>query len=168
MSSRVATFVMRRLAELPGVEATLADLGEIALSVMEERLGRIDPAPPGAAELGAAIRSANALVIVSPEYNRGCPGALKNALDYFLPEFTRTPVALVTTSSGGHGGMNAWAQLVPMLVYMGAFVLPQNVAVARVQDTFDADGNAVDQAYVKRVDGMLKELVWLAGRLKDA
>lgn len=168
VSDRVATFVMRRLALLPGVESTLADLAAIHLPVMEERLGRIDPAPPGLAELGAAIEGADGLVIVSPEYNRGCPGALKNALDYFLPEFTRTPVALVTTSSGGHGGTNAWAQLVPMLVYMGAFVLPQTVAVSRVQDTFDAEGNAVDQAYVKRVDGMLAELVWLARRLKDA
>ena len=77
----------------------------------------------------------------------------------------RTPVALVTVSSGGHGGTNAWAQLVPVLVYMGAFVLPETVAVSRVQDTFEPDGSTRDAAYEKRVDGMLAELVWLAGRL---
>jgi NAD(P)H-dependent FMN reductase len=168
VSDRVATFVMGRLALLPGVDATLADLGAIDLPVMEERLGRLDPPPAGLVELGAAIKAADAIVIVTPEYNRGVPGALKNALDYFLPEFIRTPVALVTTSSGGHGGTNAWAQLVPMLVYMGAFVLPQTVAVSKVQESFDADGNAVEKAYVKRIDGMLAELTWLAGRLGDA
>jgi len=166
MSDRVATFVMSRLAVLPGVEAELADLGAIDLPIMEERLGRIEPPPPGLVELGAAIASAAAIVVVSPEYNHGYPGVLKNALDYFLPEFKRTPVALVTVSGGGHGGVNAWAQLVTVLCYMGAIVLPQTVAVSKVQDAFDEHGNAVEQAYVKRIDGMLAELVWLAGRLQ--
>lgn len=166
MSDRVATFVMTRLAAIPGIDADLADLGAIDLPVMEERLGRIDPPPPGLTELGAAIAHADAIVVVSPEYNHGYPGVLKNALDYFLPEFARTPVAIVTVSGGGHGGVIAWSQLVPVLVYMGAFVLPQTVAVSRVQDAFDAQGNALDQAYVKRIDGMLAELVWLAGRIK--
>jgi NAD(P)H-dependent FMN reductase len=164
-SERVATFVMARLARLAGVEATLADLASIGLPVMEERLGRLDPAPPGLAELGAAIERADAIVIVSPEYNHGYPGALKNALDYYLPEFKRTPVALVTVSAGGHGGVNAWAQLVTVLVYMGAFVLPQSVAVSKVQDAFAADGTALDPAYERRVDSMLAELVWLAAKL---
>lgn len=168
VSDRVATFVMARLKTIPEVEAELADLGAIDLPVMEERLGRIQPPPPGLVELGAAIKGADGVVVISPEYNHGVPGVLKNALDYFLPEFTRTPVALVTVSSGGHGGVNAWAQLVTVLVYMGAFVLPQTVAVARVQAAFDEHGNALDPAYVKRVDGMLTELVWLAGRVKGA
>ena len=168
MSDRVATFVMRRLGALPGVQADLADLGAIDLPVMEERLGRVQPPPPGLADLGAAIAAADGVVVVSPEYNHGYPGVLKNALDYFLPEFKRTPVAIVTVSGGGHGGVIAWSQLVPVLVYMGAFVLPQTVAVSKVQDTFDAEGQAVDPIYEKRIDAMLAELMWLAGRLKDA
>lgn len=165
VSDRVATFVMQRLARLDGVVPQLVDLEAVGLPVMDERLGRVDPEPPGLRALGEAIAGADGIVIVSPEYNRSYPGALKNALDYFLPQFKRTPVALVTVSSGGHGGTNAWAQLVPVLVYMGAFVLPQTVAVSRVQDTFAPDGASLDPAYGPRVDGMLAELVWLAGRL---
>lgn len=166
LSDRVASFVMRRLSRLDGVSAELADLATIDLPVMEERLGRIDPPPPGLVELGAAIERADAVVIVSPEYNHGYPGVLKNALDYFLPQFKRTPVALVTVSGGGHGGVIAWSQLVPVLVYMGAFVLPQTVAVSKVQDSFEVDGAAIDTVYEKRVDGMLAELVWLATKLR--
>jgi NAD(P)H-dependent FMN reductase len=166
LSDRVASFVMQRLARLDGVSAQLADLATIDLPVMEERLGRVDPPPPGLVELGAAIESADAVVIVSPEYNHGYPGVLKNALDYFLPQFRRTPVALVTVSGGGHGGVIAWSQLVPVLVYMGAFVLPETVAVSKVQDSFAADGTALEAVYEKRVDGMLAELVWLAARVR--
>lgn len=165
LSDRVASFVMSRLARLDGVAAELVDLASVQLPVMEERFGRVEPEPPGLAGLAAAIESADAIVIVSPGDNDGYPGALKNALDYFLPQFKRTPVALVTVSGGGHGGVNAWAQLVTVLVYMGAFVLPQTVAVSRVQDAFAPDGTAVDTAYEKRVDGMLAELVWLATRV---
>lgn len=165
MSERVASFVMQRLARIEGVRASLADLDAIDLPIMEERLGRIEPPPPGLSELAAAIEAAEALVIVSPEYNHGYPGALKNALDYLLPQFKRKPVALVTVSAGGHGGVNCWAQLVTVLVFMGAIVLPQTVAVAKVHDAFAPDGTALDAAYERRTDGMLAELVWLAGRL---
>lgn len=167
LSDRVAAFVMARLARLDGVTGSLADLAAIDLPVMEERLGRVDPAPPGLVELGEAIAAADAVVVVSPEYNHGYPGALKNALDYFLPQFKRTPVALVTVSAGGHGGVNAWAQLVTVLVFMGAIVLPQAVAVSKVHEAFGGDGAALDLAYERRVDGMLAELLWLAGRLRD-
>ena len=91
---------------------------------------------------------------------------MKNALDYFLPQFKRKPVALVTVSAGGHGGVNAWAQLVTVLVFMGALVLPQTVAVSKVQEAFGADGAALDPANERRVDGMLTELAWLASRLR--
>ena len=166
MSDRVATFVMNRLAATPDVQAELVDLAVLDLPIMEERLGKIDPAPAGVPELGAKIQAADALIIVSPEYNHGYPGVLKNALDYFYAQYKRTPVALVTVSAGGHGGVNAWAQLVTVLTHMGAIVLPASVAVSHVEKSFSPEGEALDPVYVKRTDGMISELVWLASRLK--
>jgi NAD(P)H-dependent FMN reductase len=168
MSDRVATFVMKRLEATGAVSAELVDLDALNLPIMEERLGRIEPTPPGVAELGASIENADALIVVTPEYNHGYPGVLKNALDYFYAQYKRTPVALVTVSSGGHGGVNAWAQLVTVLTHMGAIVLPVSVAVSHVEKSFAEDGTAVEQAYVKRTDGMIAELLWLARRLNKA
>jgi NAD(P)H-dependent FMN reductase len=165
-SDRVATFVMSRLGATAGVQAELVDLAVLDLPIMEERLGYIDPPPPGVAELGAKIEAADALIIVSPEYNHGYPGVLKNALDYFYAQYKRTPVALVTVSNGGHGGVNAWAQLVTVLTHMGAIVLPVSVAVSHVEKSFSPEGEALEPMYVKRTDGMISELVWLASRLQ--
>jgi NAD(P)H-dependent FMN reductase len=167
-SDRVATFVMSRLAEADDVSAELVDLRELDLPIMEERLGRVEPTPPHVAELGAKIERADALIIVTPEYNHGYPGVLKNALDYYYAQYKRTPAGLVTVSDGGHGGVNAWAQLVTVLVHMGAIVCPRSVAVSHVEKSFAEDGTAVDTAYVRRVDGMISELVWLASRLKSS
>lgn len=167
MSERVATFVMARLAAAGGIDAELVDLKALNLPIMEERLGHIDPPPPGVPELGAKIEAADALVIVSPEYNRGYPGVLKNALDYFFKEYTRTPVALVTVSDGGHGGVNVWAQLVTILTRMGAIVLSPTLAVSHVDTAFSPEGEALEPAYIKRADRMISELVWMASRLKD-
>lgn len=167
MSARVATFVMARLAAAKNINPELVDLETLDLPIMEERLGRIDPPPPGVPELGAKIEAADALIIVSPEYNHGYPGVLKNALDYFYTQYKRTPTAIVTVSNGGHGGVNAWAQLVTVLTHMGAIVLPVTVAVSHVEKSFSPEGEALEPAYIKRTDGMIAELVWLAGRLKD-
>jgi azobenzene reductase len=164
-SDRVATFVMNRLQATGEIAAELVDLKALNLPIMEERLGRIEPTPPGVAELGASIENADALIVVTPEYNHGYPGVLKNALDYFYAQYKRTPVALVTTSDGGHGGVNAWAQLVTVFTNMGAIVLPVTVAVSYVDKSFAEDGTAIDQAYVRRIDRLIAELIWLARRL---
>ena len=166
MSERVATFVMGRLAAVEGIAADLVDLRELNLPIMEERLGRIEPTPPNVAELGAKIVGTDAIVIVTPEYNRGYPGVLKNALDYYFKEYKRKVVALVTVSDGGRGGVNCWAQLVTILVRMGAIVLPPNVEVERVDKSFAEDGTALDPIYIKRTDFMIAELVWLTTRVK--
>ena len=166
MSERVATFVMSRLALVPDVAAELVDLRELNLPIMEERLGKIEPTPPPVAELGAKIVATDAIVIVTPEYNRGYPGVLKNALDYYFKEYKRKVVALVTVSDGGRGGVNCWAQLVPIFVRMGAIVSPPNVEVERVDKSFADDGTALDPIYIKRTDFMISELVWLATRVK--
>ena len=167
MSERVATFVMARLAHAGGIDAELVDLRELNLPMMEERLGKIEPTPPNVAELGAKIQNCHAIIIVTPEYNRGYPGVLKNALDYYFKEYKRKVVALVTVSDGGRGGVNAWAQLVPVLVRMSAIVVPPNMEVERVDKSFEADGTPIEQVYIKRADYMIAELVWMARSLNS-
>ncbi|MFE6737471.1 NADPH-dependent FMN reductase [Streptomyces tubercidicus] len=92
--------------------ATTADIG--ALPHFNPDLdgeGATPPAPVAA--LRAAAASADALLVVSPEYAHGVPGVLKNALDWLVSsgECVGKPVAVITASPSPAGGDHANAQL---------------------------------------------------------
>ncbi len=162
----VARWVHRRLLARGGVASDLVDLAELELPVMEERLRMRDDPPDGLEGLSAGIDRADGLVIVTPEYNNGIPGAVKNALDYLLPEFQRLPVGVVTVSAGGFGGVSCLAQMRLVLLAMGAVPVPASLPVSRVQDAFDDAGEPTDERFAARADRFLDELVWWAQAAK--
>jgi NAD(P)H-dependent FMN reductase len=166
-SIKVARFVLARLQPRAGVETELLDLLELNFPIMEERLHRRDDPPPGVAEFGKKIGRADALIIVSPEYNNGYPGVLKNALDYLLPEYERKPVGIATVSAGGFGGINCLAQLRLVVVGMGAFPIPENLAVSKIHESFNDDGTPNDPAYEKRAADFLDDVLWFADAIAD-
>ena len=165
-SAKVARFVLAQLSAKSPVEAELLDLAEYNFPIMEERLHMRDDPPPRLAEFGGKLERADALVIVTPEYNGGYPGVLKNTLDYFLPQYKRKPVGVVTVSAGGFGGLNCLAQLRGVLLAMGACPIPARFPVSKVQSSFAEDGTATDASYVKRVQPFFEELLWFAEALK--
>jgi len=99
-----------------------------------------------------AIRDADALLIATPEYNRGVPGVLKNAIDWasrppLASPLTNKPVAVVGASTGRGGTARAQEQLRSALEYSRARVLEQpEVLVPEAYLAFDADGHLVDEA----------------------
>jgi NAD(P)H-dependent FMN reductase len=159
-SPKVARFVHRKLEGRENVETEIIDLKELNLPIMEERLRFRDDPPPGLPEFSEKMNRANSIVIVTPEYNNGYPGVLKNTLDYLLPEYKRKPFGIVTVSGGGFGGIYCLAQLRLVVLGMGAFPIPAAFPVSTVQNTFDNDGNPKDPAYEKRAETFLTELMW--------
>lgn len=166
-SIKVARFVLARLRGRKGVETELLDLLEYDLPMMEERLHHRDDPPPRLREYAGKIGRADALIIVTPEYNNGYPGVLKNALDYLLPEYERKPIGIVTVSAGGFGGINCLAQLRLVTLGMGAFPIPANLPVSRVRESFQEDGAPNDAAYEKRAATFLNEVLWFAEAIAD-
>ncbi len=157
---RAARFVHGRLKSRDPVESALLDLREYDFPIMEERLRRRDDPPPGLAGFSRHIADGDALVIVSPEYNSGYPGVLKNALDYLLPEYRRKPVGIVTVSAGSLGGASCLAQLRQVILSLGALPIPAKLPVTRVGSSFGEDGEPTDPAYEKRADTFIDELLW--------
>ena len=159
-SPKVARFITERMKRTNRIEGEILDLLEYNFPIMEERLRLRDDPPPGIKEFSEKIGRADSIVIVSPEYNNGYPGVLKNALDYLLPEYKRKPIGIVTVSGGGFGGINCLAQLRLVAIGMGAFPIPAALPVSRVQDSVDDEGNPKDESYEKRAQAFIFELLW--------
>ena len=109
-----------------------------------------------------AIVQADGLVIVTPEYNHGYPGALKAVLDLLLREYVHKAVAFVGVSAGPWGGTRVIEAMVPMCRELGLAVTFTDLNFPFVQKTFNDEGKLLDAAFEKRVTGFLDELVWMS------
>jgi NAD(P)H-dependent FMN reductase len=166
-SIKVARFVFSRFQQRKNVQTELLDLLQLNFPIMEERLHRRDDPPPGLREYGEKIGRADSLIIVTPEYNNGYPGVLKNALDYLLPEYERKPFGIVTVSAGGFGGINCLAQLRLVVLGMGGLPIPESLSISRVHDSFKEDGTPNEAAYEKRASEFFDELLWFTEAIAD-
>ena len=106
----------------------------------------LETTPPPAVELlRAQVAAADAVVVVTPEYNGTVPGLLGNALDWLSRPYGagalrgKTTIA-VAASPGGFGGARALAALRTVLGNIGADVLDASLTVPAVDSRFDGDG----------------------------
>jgi chromate reductase, NAD(P)H dehydrogenase (quinone) len=98
--------------------------------------------PPAVTQATDAIRAADGVIIVTPEYNHTIPGGLKNAIDWIsrLPDqpFAAKPIALQSATQGLWGGVRAQLALRQMLVYLdGRMLNKPEVLIAQVQTKID-------------------------------
>lgn len=110
-----------------------------------------------------AIAEADAVLIVSPEYNFSIPGVLKNAIDWASrpPDqpFNEKPVAIMGCSPGPIGTTRMQYHLRQVLTAINAFVVNKpEVAIGNVTQRFDAEGNLVDETTRQFVRQLLESL----------
>ncbi|MGI8526265.1 MAG: NADPH-dependent FMN reductase [Pseudolabrys sp.] len=100
--------------------------------------------PGPANDLAEAVRAADGVLIVTPEYNWSIPGGLKNALDWLSrmkeQPFKEKPVAIQSASQGPLGGGRMQYHLRMSLTFLNAFVFgTPEIFVAMAQNKFDKD-----------------------------
>ncbi len=141
-----------RLGELPPYNADVEAQG--------------DPEPVAA--LKQAIGAAAGLLIVTPEYNFGVPGVLKNAIDWASRPprksvLNNRPTAIVGASPGMLGTARAQSALRQCFVFTNTPVMLQpEVLVARAKDKFDDQGRLTDEATRKFLRALLQSFVeWI-------
>ncbi len=129
------------------------------------------PAPVQA--LRDRIRAADALLIVTPEYNYSIPGVLKNAIDWASrpPDqpFADKPIAIMGASPGMLGTARAQYHLRQCFVFLNGRLLNQpEVLIAQANEKFDADGNLTDPTTADFIVKLLTALADWTRRLKGA
>ena len=113
--------------------------------------------------LHGALQQAQGLVIVSPEYNAGIPGHLKNAVDWLSTlkpsPWPGLPVLLCAASPGAFGGARGLMAWRATLANMGALALPEAITVPHADQQLDGEGAPTDvrtaAALPKILDGFL-------------
>lgn len=157
------------VAHLPqGVQSTvferLADLPHYS-----EELDHDDALPQVARELREAVADADALLLVTPEYNGAMPSALKNAVDWVSrprgsAAISGKPAAVVGASGSPRAAQWAREEGVKVLTVAGAAVIEDTVGVGASFQAFE-EGRLSDA----ELDAALRTLVQrLAGKVEDA
>jgi chromate reductase, NAD(P)H dehydrogenase (quinone) len=124
--------------------------------------------PDSVVAFKGAIRDADALLIATPEYNRGVPGVLKNAVDWasrppLASPLTGKPIAIMGASTGRGGTARAQEQLRAALEFSRANVLEQpEVLVPEAFMRFDELGELVDGGVRAELAELLDTLVAVA------
>jgi chromate reductase len=126
--------------------------------------------PPAAQAFKEAIAAVDALLFVTPEYNRSVPGGLKNAIDwasrpYGKNAITRKPSAVIGASTGKLGTAIAQQQLRSILVYCKSPQLPFEAYVHFTPNLISEDGVIENESTTKFLSGYLTELDAFLGRV---
>src|ERR1700756_3050733 len=106
-SEHAARFVFEQTKKRAGVETEFIDVRTLPMRLDDAGEQMKDP------KFAATIERCDGLIIVTPEYNHGCPGLLKHALDMCLKEYIHKAVGICGVSAGVAGGGRAKEGLFP-------------------------------------------------------
>ena len=127
-----------------------------------------DPPPAQWTAFRQLIKAADAVLFVTPEYNRSVPAALKNALDvgsrpYGRSVWDRKPGAIVSGSPGAIGAFGANHHLRQSLVFLNVPAMQQpEVYVSHVDKLFDEVGNLVNEGTSKFLQQFMQTFaIWV-------
>ena len=160
MSAHAARFMAEQLEKRQRVSTELIDISKVPMPADDADDGIKDAA------FAEKMTMADALVIVTPEYNHSFPGLLKHVLDSCLKEYIHKAAGIVGVSAGPFGGVRAIQDFLPVMRELGLVNIFWDVNFGNVGSVFDESGKLLDQAFIKRADKFLDELVWMAKTLR--
>lgn len=178
LSLRLARHAAQRL-EADGHAANVFSLRDLALPIYDGDIQAATGVPASMQHLRQAIALSDGLLLVTPEYNGFPTPLLLNAFDWLsrlatdggqpsgLEATANKPVALMSASPGPAGGLRSINHLRQfMQMQFAMIVVPQQFALGRANEAFDAHGTLQDERSAQAVANVLSSLVRLAGALK--
>ena len=131
-----------------------------------------DHPPSTVAELKSKIRSSDAILFATPEYNYSVSGVLKNAIDWASRPYGESawdgkPAAILGASTGSLGTARAQYHLRQILVTLNMYALNRpEVMIANASNKFDDQGNLTDDKTRERIERLVRALIVWTRRLK--
>lgn len=182
-STRIASFnrrlakVVAAMAGASGAEVTHLELGDYDVPMYNADL-EARGTPRDVMRLKELFHEHPAWLVCTPEYNASYPALVKNTLDWLSSPVKDDPVwnddfrfsrgkvvGVMSASNGAMGGLRSQSHLVPLLLNLHCWVCPTNYALGRAATAFDDQGQLVDDAARQRVQRVIDQTLWAAGRL---
>ncbi|MFD2522203.1 NADPH-dependent FMN reductase [Emticicia soli] len=164
VTARVAKYLQKHLSEITDASVGIIDVRAYELPFVQKVWTSIDAVPAQWKELGERMFSADAFILVTPEYNGSYSPAMKNLLDHF-PKQIHKPFGIVTASPGAMGGMRASQQMLTLVGALFGIVSPHMLIVPAVDKKFDAEANLIDPNFFKAVELFTNEYIWLVNKI---
>ena len=162
----VAKWVHQVAKKRSDAEFELVDVKDFDLPLLDEPLSPMmgQYSKPHTRVWAAKIASFDAYVFVTPEYNHGIPGALKNAIDFLFAEWNNKAAGFV--SYGGVSGARAVEQLRLVLAEVRMATVRNQVLLSMFTDFENFSVFKPDSRKEASVNEMLDELIAWGGALK--
>jgi NAD(P)H-dependent FMN reductase len=163
---RVSRYLKRQYEQL-GAGVEIVDLKEFPLPAVKG--GPYGKKNKPVSDFIRPILQADALVIITPEYNGGYPGILKLMIDYLpFPEaFEKLPICFVGESAGAFGALRAVEQLQLVVGYRNAYLFPERVFINRVKQNFDEKEGIKDEFQQELLMTQVENFLEYVRQLKD-
>lgn len=167
---RVAKFVKKQL-EAANHSVEIFDPLEMPFPIMTKALHHYQDrssAPAWLVEADKKLQTADAVVVVSAEYNHSIPPALSNMMDHFpLSSYAFKPSGIICYSLGPYGGMRAAMQLRAFLGELGCISVGNIFGIPVVNRALDEEGKPLDEKLVPASNKLIGQLDWHAHAMKN-
>ena len=173
-SDKAAAWIAEEIKKQEGVAVEVLDLRDYDMPFFNEPMSPSYKKEPykneAVARFTKKIEEGDAFVMVTPEYNHGTSGVLKNALDWVYPEWNNKPVAFV--SYGSAGGARAIEQLRLNAIELQMAPIRNSVHIPGEQ-YFQVlfgkmDAKELFALQSEKVEAMITQLLWWTRALKKA
>jgi chromate reductase, NAD(P)H dehydrogenase (quinone) len=190
-SSRVQSFNRKlakeaaRLVKAAGARPTYIELSDLNIPLYNADL-ESRGTPGDVIKLKEMMYQHAGWIIASPEYNGSYTALLKNTIDWAsspakagtecstdeaenwkngTKPFAGKVVGLISASPGMMGGLRSLDHLAPLLRNLQCWLAPQQFALGKAGDAFDAQGRLKDEATVQKVKAVVDQVIFAAHRL---
>ncbi len=163
---REALFLKNYLATKSTHKTDIIDVRDWNFPALQQSVfSSVEKTPDDLKPLTERIFSADAFIIVTPEYNGSYTPAMKNMFDHY-PKQMHKAFGIVTASPGALGGIRASQQLQLMINALFGIASPVMLVTPHIEKKFTAGGELLDGAFENQVHNFVTEFLWLAERLK--
>lgn len=151
----------------PAHSLQIIKASEWDLGLLQQVYNHLEEVPERFRPMAELMFSADAFLLLTPEYNGSYTPALQNLMDHF-PKHAHKAFGIITASEGNFGGIRASQELLLLVPALFGIVSPQKLIIPQMTKKFSDTGELLDPAMEYQVHNFAREFVWLAEALHQA